>query len=242
MSKSSVKKNFSYQMIYEVTILILPFITSPYISRVIGSEGLGTYSYTYTIANYFVLCSMLGIKNYGNRIIAKSMDNPEHLNTIFSGILFLHIIVALICSSAYLFYAIVIADNKTYALIQSLFVISALFDISWFYFDIEKFKLTVARSTTINILSVICILLFVKEKNDLWKYTFIIAMGMFLRQIILWIQLKKYVKIVRTSSHQVFCHLKPMLILFIPVIAFSIYSYMNKIMIGTLSIKEQRDY
>jgi len=44
MSKTSIKKNFAYQMLYEILILILPFITSPYIARVIGAEGLGKYS------------------------------------------------------------------------------------------------------------------------------------------------------------------------------------------------------
>lgn len=239
MSKSSVKKNFLYQMIYEITILILPFITSPYIARVIGAEGLGTYSYTYTIANYFVLFSMLGIKNYGNRAVAKNREDPEQLNIVFSGILFSHIIISLICSAAYMFYALIIANNKTYALIQSLFVLSALFDISWFYFGIEKFKLTVARSTAIKIVNVICIFIFVKEKNDLWKYTLIMAVGIFLSQITLWIPLKRYVRIVKTSANQVVSHLKPMLILFIPVIAFSLYRYMDKIMIGTMSSKKQ---
>ena len=52
---SSIKKNLAYQMIYEILIIILPFITSPYIARVIGAEGLGVYSYSYSIAYYFVL-------------------------------------------------------------------------------------------------------------------------------------------------------------------------------------------
>ena len=57
MAQSSIKKNFFYQMIYQVLIIILPFITSPYIARVIGANGLGTYSYSYSIAYYFVLFS-----------------------------------------------------------------------------------------------------------------------------------------------------------------------------------------
>lgn len=239
MSGSSVKKNFSYQMIYEVLILILPFVTSPYIARVIGAEGLGTYSYTYTIANYFVLFSMLGIKNYGNRIVAKNRDDSEKLNAIFSSVLILHIIVSLIFSAAYFVYAFFLANNRTLAVIQALYVISGLFDISWFYFGIEKFKLTVTRSTVIKIVNVICIFLFVKEKSDLWKYTLIMAAGMLLGQITLWIPLKRYVKIIKPQASQVLSHLKPMLILFIPVIAFSMYRYMDKIMLGVLSTKSQ---
>ena len=65
MAQSSIKKNFFYQMIYQVLIIILPFITSPYIARVIGANGLGTYSYSYSIAYYFVLFSMLGLATMG---------------------------------------------------------------------------------------------------------------------------------------------------------------------------------
>ena len=46
-SQTSIKKNFIYQMIYQILIIILPFVTSPYIARTIGAEGLGTYSYSY---------------------------------------------------------------------------------------------------------------------------------------------------------------------------------------------------
>ena len=67
---SSIKKNFMYNVVYQILLIILPLITTPYISRILGSEGLGTYTYTYTIANYFMLAAMLGVKNYGNRSVA----------------------------------------------------------------------------------------------------------------------------------------------------------------------------
>ena len=93
---SSVKKNFAYQMIYEVLVLILPFVTSPYIARVIGAEGLGTYSYSYSVAYYFVLFSLLGIKNYGNREIAKARDDSAKLNKTFVNIATLHILISIV--------------------------------------------------------------------------------------------------------------------------------------------------
>lgn len=52
-----------YNVVYQILLIILPLITTPYISRILGSEGLGTYTYTYTIANYFMLAAMLGVKN-----------------------------------------------------------------------------------------------------------------------------------------------------------------------------------
>lgn len=204
-----------------------------------GAEGLGIYSYSYTIANYFVLFAMLGIKNYGNRAIAQARDNQEKLNTVFSNILFLHILVSVLCCIIYVFYSLLLSSEKIYALTQFAVVLSALFDISWFYFGIEKFKLTVIRNTIIKIVNVICIFLFVKNADDLWLYCLIMSIGGLLSQISLWIPLRKYVHFVKPDSSCMTVHLKPILILFLPVIAISLYKYMDKIMIGLLSNKVQ---
>lgn len=240
--QSSIKKNFTYQMLYEILILILPFVTSPYVSRVIGADGLGSYSFSYTIANYFLLFSMLGIKNYGNRAVAQVREKQKQLNSVFSNILFLHIIVSAICCIAYIVYLAFVKEDKLYAEIQFICVISGLFDISWFYFGIEKFKLTVTRNMIIKIINVICIFVFVRESHDLWKYCLIMSIGMLISQLSLWIPLKSYTRIVRPNWQEMKRHIVPLLILFIPVIAVSLYRYMDKIMIGALSNKTQLGY
>ena len=242
MKKSSIKKNFAYQMMYEILVLILPFITSPYIARVIGAEGLGIYSFSYSVAYYFVLVSMLGIKNYGNRAVARVRDDPDQLSHTFSNILALHIIVSLICTLAYVGYIFTITEDRLYAVIQIFYVISGIFDISWFYFGTENFKLTVTRNTIIRIINVTMVFLFVRTRNDLWIYCLIMSIGFLVSQLTLWVPLHRYVKLVRPEWNKVFTHLKPMLILFIPAIAVSLYKYMDKIMIGTLSSKVQLGY
>lgn len=241
MKSTSVKKNFAYQMVYEVFILLLPFLTSPYIARVIGAKGLGVYSYSHTVANYFVLFAMLGLKNHGNRIIAKSRENKDELNSAFSNLLTIHIIVSVLVCLAYVGY-IFIAQDKIYAIIQSGLVLSSLFDISWFYFGIEKFKLTVTRNSIIKILTVISVFAFVRKPGDLWIYCTIMSVGMLVSQLALWIPLKRYVSFVKPQWNQMIKHLKPMLILFIPTIAVSLYKYMDKIMIGSMNTKVQLGY
>ena len=83
---SNPKKNFIYNIIYQVLILIIPLITAPYLARVVGADGVGTYSYTYSIVYYFMLFTLLGVNNYGNRSIAKVRDNKEELSKTFWGI------------------------------------------------------------------------------------------------------------------------------------------------------------
>lgn len=236
---SSVKKNFAYQMIYEVLVLILPFITSPYIARVIGAEGVGIFAYSYSIAYYFVLFSMLGLKNHGNRAIARCREDKELMDKTFSALLFLHILVSVVCFAVYIGYVLVIRKERVYAAIQAFFVLSALFDISWFYFGIEKFKATVTRNVIIRLINVACVFIFVRKEGDLWKYCLIMALGNLISQLVLWLPLRKYVRIVKPDMALVKAHLKPLLILFIPAIAVSLYKYMDKIMIGAMANKEQ---
>ena len=99
MKNNNLKKNLIYQVSYEILVILLPLVLSPYVSRVIGAEGLGVYDFTNSVAQYFVLFSMLGIKIYGNRMIAQCRDNQSTLNQTFSNLLSLHLLISIITVS-----------------------------------------------------------------------------------------------------------------------------------------------
>ena len=223
--------------------MILPFVTSPYVSRVLGADGLGIYSYSSSVAYYFILFSMLGIANYGNRAIARVRDNEYQLSSVFSNITFLHIIISVCSCILYAVYTASLTDGeRLYAAIQAFYVLSALFDISWFYFGIEQFKLTVIRNTVIKIITVAAVFALVRTADDIWVYCLIMALGNLISQLTLWLPLRRYVSFVRPDWQHMRPHIRPLLILFIPAVAVSLYKCMDKIMIGSLSSKAQLGY
>ena len=233
---SSTKKNFIYSSLYQVLVLVLPLITTPYVSRIFGAENLGVYSYTNTIAQYFVIFAMLGLNNYGNRAVAMARDNKEKLNAVFSEIYTMQLITGILSLLIYIVYAVFIAqDYKTYSLILTLYVFSAVLDINWLFFGLEKFKLTVIRNSIIKIGSVIAILVLVKTKDDLWIYTSIYAVSMLLSTIALWPYTRKEVRYHLPKAQDVLKHVKSNMVMFVPVIAVSIYKYMDKLMLGDFS-------
>lgn len=238
----NLRKNIVYQISYEVLILVIPFITSPYLARVVGPEGLGKFSYSYTMASYFLLFADLGIKNYGNRLIAQSRDNNNNLKRNFSSLVLLRIILGGLVTILYLLYIHFIAQDNMYLLIQSFIVISSIFDISWFYFGLEKFQITIIRNLIIKIATVISIFMLVKAETDLWLYCLIMALGTLISQMILWIPLKNYVHFQFPAKSEVLLHIKPLVILFIPAIAVSLYKFMDKIMIAEFSSNIQLGY
>lgn len=242
MKNSGTKKNFIYNMIYQFFLMFLPLVTMPYVSRILGAEGIGIYSYTYSIAHYFVLFGLLGVENYGNRSIAKVRENRAKRNAIFSEIYSLQLFISLASLSAYLLYTLVLKQNKIFALLQIFYVLSAVFDINWLFFGMEDFKITVTRKIVIKILNVICIFAFVKTAEDLWKYILVLSLGYFVAQSSMWLFAKRYVTYSFCSFSKVKIHFKEFIILFVPIIATSIYRIMDKVMLGSMSTMQQVGY
>ncbi len=236
----SLQKNFLYNVLYQILLVILPLITAPYISRTLGATAVGVYSYTYSVAYYFLLIAMLGIGNHGNRSVAAVRDDREKLNKTFSSIYLLQVMTFSIAILAYAFYLVLfVKDNRLIVLLQLIYVTSGLFDIGWLFFGLEQFKLTVARNTLIKISTVVLMFVFVHKPSDLWKYTLIMSAGTLFSQAYLWLYVKKYVSFKKCSVKEIASNIKPVLILFIPVLAYSIYKVMDKIMLGNMSSYDQ---
>ena len=229
----SIKKNFIYQSAYQLLTIILPIVTAPYISRVIGASGVGIYSYTYSIASYFALFAKLGIHVYGVRAIAAVRDDKEKLYQEFSNIYTIHAIFAAVVLAVYCIYAAVLpSEYKIIVWIQIFYVVAEFLDINWFYFGLEKFKITVVRNSIVKIATIAAIFIFVRSTDDVWKYCAIMASGSLLSQSIVWAFLPRYVKFRKPQLYSYKKHLPKLIGFFIPSVAVSIYKVMDKIMLG----------
>lgn len=233
--QGKLAKNVLYNVAYQILLLIVPLITSPYISRVLGASGMGEYSYTHSVVYFFVLITMLGVLNYGNREISRVKDDPNKVTNVFWGIYSVQFFAGIISSLCYFFYLFFFCNEyKMVFFAQFLYLLGGLLDISWFYFGIEQFKTTTLISTVNKLLTTVLIFLVVKNSNHIYIYTLIIAGGYLLNQITYWFCIRKFIKSVNISISGIKHHFFPMLGLFIPVIAVSIYKYMDKIMLGFL--------
>ena len=239
---SGIRKNIFYQSLYEITVLVLPFFTSPYISRIMGAGYLGIYSYTHSIAYYFHLFGMLGIKLYGNRSIAKVRNDKAELDRVFNELFGLHAVVSLCCFAAYLFYCFTISEYKLYALLQSASVLGSLFDVSWLFFGLEKFRTTTLRSILVKLASVACIFIFVKSADDFPIYVLIMAGGNLFNALFLFFLSFREVSYRFPPPSAFRKHIRPLLVLFIPILALSLFKYMDKIMLGALGDKAELGY
>ena len=93
---ASIKKNFLYSSALTDSGYIFPFITYPYVSRVLGVNNIGICNFVDSIINYFILFSMLGISVLGVREIAKVNGSPQKVSRVFSDLLSLNAIFTIL--------------------------------------------------------------------------------------------------------------------------------------------------
>lgn len=240
---NKAKKNYIFQVIYQLLTLMFPLITAPYVTRTLGASNLGIYTYSLSVATVFLKVAELGIVNHGSRSIASVQDNEIERSKVFSNIYIIQAFSSLLMTLIYIAYVfLIVKEDKCIGFLQTISVISSLFNISWLYMGMENFKKIVFRDTAVKILSLFCIFIFVREKNDLWKYACILLVSSTVGYLTLWFEIKKYVVFFKPSIEEIKKHIKPILILFIPTIAVTLYTTIDKVMLGSISGKSQVAY
>lgn len=240
---TSLKKNFLWNASYQVLLVLAPLVTTPYLSRVLGAEQVGVYSYTYSIANYFVIFDTLGMANYGVRTVSSAGGDRTLRSRLFWGAYASQLAVAVPVAIAYFSYLLVAPQGGLLvAATWSLWVVSAALDVSWLFFGVEEFRLPTERSFATKLLSIVAIFAFVKGPEDLWVYCLAISASYFANQVLMWPFVGRHVDFVCPSWSDVRRHFGPNLRLFAPVVAISLYTALDKIMLGAISGMEQSGY
>ncbi|MEI5994942.1 flippase [Candidatus Enterococcus mansonii] len=232
----SLIKNFFSNATYQIFTIVFPLLTMPYIARVLGAEQMGIFNYTYAIAIYFALVVKLGADHYGNRSIAKVGKDIKDRSEIFWEIFGVQFFNGIICIIAYLiFVTAFVTENQTVAYLQVFLIISFALDINWFFYGIEQFNIVILRNTLVKIFTVACVFLFVKSINDVWIYTIIMNVGSIVGFLITWIQLRKFVEFRAVSIKKILPHIKPSLVLFIPIVSASIFTSFTTVLLGQMT-------
>lgn len=236
MSNKRVFKNYIYNASYEALILILPFLTASYISRVLGADGVGGSDYTASFAVVFAAFGKLGIDRYGSKHIAYKRDVKESRSETFWNIWCLQVISTAISTLFYIIFFITLGKSlKFLFFLQLPIVLSVFLDISWFYIGLENFKKIVVRNTLIRIISVILIFTFVKSYEDLNKYILITSLSSFFGCFTYWISLIKYVNKINFTKVNIRPYIKESLVYFLPQICIQLYTVADQIIVGSLT-------
>ena len=226
-----VIKNYLYNLSYQILTIILPIITVPYVTRIFTSEDLGNYGFYNSIVSYFSLFAMLGIGLYGTKQIASARD----VNSTFWNIYAIQLIASLISIFVYVIAILCIPTmSGIIPLILFISLFSKIIDISWLFSGKEDFKKITIRNTVVKVVGVTSIFTFIKNSEDLYLYIFLIVVFDFLGQVVMWVPAKKFIKRPSFNMKIMKKNLHPIVLLFLPQVAISLYVVLDRTLLGLL--------
>ena len=236
----STKKNVAYNVAYRIFSILLPVVTAPYLSRVVGTAGVGLYSGAWTVSEMFCLVGMLGLADYGVRTIAQVRDDREKLDRTFSGIWQMQLLVAGVTLLFWFVYVFLVAGKEKYiALHLTMMSVSCLCSFDWCLMGLDQFKPVALRNTAVKLIAAASVFIFIKNIDDLWIYGFAWSLATLLGNLSCVLTLKGKVSYHRVSMKETLKHLRPCAVLFISVAAVSIFRKMDKIMVFNIAGEDQ---
>ncbi|WEV54029.1 flippase [Leuconostocaceae bacterium ESL0723] len=228
-------KNYLYNTGYQLLAILVPLVTMPYISRVLGPQGLGIYSFTNATISYFVLAANLGLAVYGTNQIAAHRDQVGDRSQQFYEITGLRLLVSLVAFLAFAGFMLVYHQYPAIMLAQSINILAVGFDFSWFFTGLEDFKKVTLRNTVVKLATLVLVFVFVRRASDVLTYTLIISLSTLVGNLSLLPFLKGQLQRVKRRRLKIWHHFWPALVLFIPQVASQVYLVVNKTMLGALA-------
>lgn len=232
MIAPDLRRNYLYTVVMQCVSMLTPLITAPYVARVLGSEGVGTFSYVQSVATVFSLFAALGLSAYGLREVSRVRDDAVAVSRLFWELTRLRFVTTLVTLALYALLCFRVEDWRLYGAMGLLILATGL-DLTWFFQATERFGTLMLRHLAVKGIGVVLIFAFVRDGADVTAYALIQTATTLLSNLLLWPRLRGVVG--RCFVGRFSAHLRPSLVYFVPAVATSVYTVLDKTMLGLLA-------
>ena len=245
MAQKSLKKNIILNVMYTITNLVFPLITYPYVARALSASEMGKVTFFSSISGYVTMLAALGIGTYGIRATARVRNNYKKLSKTTSELLFINliltaIVVLFLCLS--FFFINEFNSNAILFFINVIIVIITPFSMDWLFSGLEEYSYITRRNILFKTVSLILVFCLVHNTNDYIVYAAIIAFSTISTYLMNLIFSRRFVKISFNNKMNLRQHIIPMLFLFASILAVSVYTSLDTIMLGFISGNREVGY
>ena len=228
----SIKKNFLYNLAFQIVSICLPIVLAPYLARVLGAEKVGISAFTLSVVEYFILLANLGISSFGQREVAMYQDNRAKYSKIFWDLIVYRVIIGSISLIAYGFFVLTATQYQAIYAILVINLLGNIFDVTWLFQGLEEYKYLSVRNIIIKIAFTILVFILVKTPADLNLYVFLNGLSILVSAAAVWIKIPSTIDKIELKKVRPLRYTKDTFIFFLPQIATMVYTVLDRTMLG----------
>ena len=149
--------------------MVLPFVTLPYLVRVLEVDNFGLVNFAVAIVGYFNILVSFGFELSATKLVSIHRDNKQKISEIFSAVTCIKAVLFFISLSILTILVYTIDSlNEYIALYYVTFglVLGNIIFPTWFFQGVEKMKFITIISVITKSLFTIFIFVLVQDKND----------------------------------------------------------------------------
>ena len=237
MKTNRLKVNAVLNVVKTVFSIIFPLITFPYVSRVLMPENIGKVNFGASFVSYFALIASLGIATYAVRECSAKRNNIDELSKTASQIFSINIVTTVIA------YAFMLAtlllfrqfdSYRTLIVIQSSAILFTTLGCDWLNLAMEDFAFITIRTISFQVISLILMFAFIHQPEDYLKYAVITVLASSGANIVNIYYRRKYCSVRFVRSMEWRKHLRPIMLLFVMILAQTIFNSSDITMLGLM--------
>lgn len=231
----SLSRNFVIYLMKTIVVTLVPIITFPYASRVLGPVGIGRVQYAQTWVGYFQLFACLGINSYAIREGTRCRDDRKKLGKLCTELLHISCVTTLIAYLAFFLFVFVfgpVQDYRGLLVICSISILANALSIEWLYGIFEDYTYISLRSIAMQLLSLLLLLLLVRSRADYYLYALVLVFPTAGSMVLNLLHSRKMIHWGGYGGYQYRRHLKPVFLIFGITVASSLYNSIDTTMLG----------
>lgn len=237
VNKKNIKINSVLNLLKTISSILFPFITFPYISRILQPENIGKINFSSSFVSYFTLLATLGITTYAIRECSAVKNDKQKLEKIASEIFSINVcttIVAYVLLLVSLVFFRWLDSYRTVIIIQSISILLVTLGADWLNTAMEDFVYVTVRTITFQVIAFILMFMFIKVPEDYVKYVCISVFSSSGANLFNVFYRRRYCEIRFTTKMRWGIHFKPILLLFVMILAQTIFNNIDVTMLGLM--------
>ncbi len=216
--------------------LVFPLITFPYVTRVLGPEGVGRVNYALSIIGYFAILSSFGIGTYAIREVSKVRDERFATSKLSLELLVTNLVTTLLAYFVFFLVAeLPVFDSyKQLLYLLSVTLLLTTLGMDWLYVANEDYLYITIRSIAVQIFSLALLFVLVKTKDDVYNYALLIVLTQSGANLFNFIHSRHYIDFRVIKVIHIKSHIRPICFFFVTALTVTLNNLVDQSMLGLL--------